>query len=166
MQEIWKLIVDYPNYEISNLGNIRSIKRNIIMKQGKRGDYYNIGLYKDGICKRISVHRLVAEAFIQNPNNYPCVNHIDGNKLNNCVNNLEWCTHSQNSKHAFENNLLKPDTLYKPKKLNQYDLNGNFIKQWNSQKEARAVYGKIHASECHNGTLKSSKGYMWKYADK
>lgn len=165
MKEIWKSIGDFPNYEVSNLGNVRSIKRNIIMKSVNCGGYCNLGLYNNGIYKRFNIHRLVAQAFIPNPNDYPCVNHIDGNKQNNSVDNLEWCTYSHNSKHAFKNNLLKSETLYKPKKLNQYDLNGNFIKQWNSQKEARSVYGKIHASECHNGTLKSSKGYMWKYAD-
>lgn len=165
MKEIWKDIPDYDGYQISNLGRLKSLKRNIIMKCNKRGDYNSIGLYNKDGYKRFNIHRLVAQVFIPNPDNLPCVNHIDGNKLNNCVDNLEWCTHSENSKHAYNNNLLKYETLFKSKKLNQYDLNGNFIKTWNSQKEARKVYGKIHASECHNGTLKSSKGYIWRYVD-
>lgn len=165
MKEIWKDIPDYDGYQISNLGRLKSLKRNITMKCNKRGDYNSIGLYNKDGYKRFNIHRLVAQVFIPNPDNLPCVNHIDGNKLNNCVDNLEWCTHSENSKHAYNNNLLKSETLFKSKKLNQYDLNGNFIKTWNSQKEAREVYGKIHASECHNGTLKSSKGYIWRYVD-
>lgn len=165
MIEIWKNIEGYPNYQISNMGRVKNTKRNIIMRPSKSSGYYAINLYSNSKQKRFTIHRLVATFFVPNPKNLPCVNHIDGDKSNNLASNLEWCTHKENSKHAFENNLLKSSTLYKPKKLNQYDLNGNFIKQWNSQKEARDVYGKIHAAECHKGILKSSKGFIWRYAD-
>jgi len=70
------------------------------------GRYKRIDLYKEGNFKMFSVHRLVAERFVKNPYKKPCVNHIDGNKLNNHYTNLEWCTHKENMKHALDNNLM------------------------------------------------------------
>ena len=84
----------------------------VIGKRGKplvghvdRCGYREVMLSEYGTCNQYRVHRLIAETFIPNPNNLPCVNHKDGNKLNNCVDNLEWCTHSENTKHAYENGL-------------------------------------------------------------
>ena len=103
---MFKIIPNYENYEINECGVIRIVKTKKIKKQriGK-DNYYKINLYKDGKSKTFRVHRLVAELFIPNPNNYPIVNHIDGNKLNNHINNLEWCTYSENTKHAYDRNL-------------------------------------------------------------
>lgn len=100
MQEIWKDIVGYEGlYQVSNMGRVRSLKRNIILKptsdmNGK--GYYFVNL-KRGNPKKI--HRLVAKAFIPNPDNKPEVNHIDGNTKNNKIDNLEWCTHQENCVH-------------------------------------------------------------------
>ena len=115
MKEVWKDIKDYEGlYQVSNLGRIKSVDR--IIKRKKNGDYFqkgrilNLQIAKNGyyICKLSyqnkkpskNVHKLVAEAFISNPNNYPCINHKDENKLNNNVNNLEWCTCKYNNNYG------------------------------------------------------------------
>lgn len=102
--EEWKDIVGYEGrYQVSNLGRVKSLKRKVgvknrstpekILKEHlQKEGYYTVVLYKNGEPRRLSVHRIVAEAFLYNPNNYPVVNHKDENKGNNNVNNLEWCT--------------------------------------------------------------------------
>lgn len=192
MKEIWKDIKGYEGlYQVSNLGRVKSL--NHIRKNGKSGEYiqkgkvlqnlisccryYQVGLSKNGSIKFLTVHRLVAEAFIPNPENKPQVNHIDGNKLNNCIDNLEWCTRSENQLHAWKNGLqmftdnqLKSVTkngisLVKP--VNQYDKNKNFIKRWSSMKEVERSL-KIPNScitDCCKGRRKTAGGYIWEYAN-
>ena len=105
--EIWKDIVGYEGlYKVSNKGNVYSVER--INSQGRKWGgqtlkllldkigYIRVNLCKDGRIKNVTVHRLVAEMFIPNPNNYPEVNHRDEDKTNNCVENLEWCTREYN----------------------------------------------------------------------
>ena len=121
MKEVWKDIKGYEGlYQVSNLGRIKSVDR--IIKRKKNGDYFqkgrilNLQIAKNGyyICKLSyqnkkpskNVHKLVAEAFISNPNNYPCINHKDENKLNNNVNNLEWCTCKYNNNYGKKKNEL------------------------------------------------------------
>lgn len=117
MEEIWKEIPNYEGYfEVSTLGNFRSKDRIIKYKQsgtrnypGKslkvevmQDGYSRIVLMKEGVKKRYMCHRLVAETYIPNPDNKPYVNHIDGNRSNNCVENLEWCTQSENERHSVD----------------------------------------------------------------
>ena len=100
MDEIFLPIKDFPMYEVSNKGNVKSLYKNKLMKPNLKYGYYQIVFYKnDGEKKQESryIHRLVAEAFIPNPNGYNCVNHKDENKLNNCVDNLEWCSKQYNN---------------------------------------------------------------------
>lgn len=119
--EVWKDIVDFPNYQISNLGNVKSIDRYTKAKDNeiihrkefllkgfinKKG-YRQVTLYDiNKKPKTMRVHRLVAEAFIQNKNNLPQINHINGNKLDNRVDNLEWCNDIDNKHHAINNGLV------------------------------------------------------------
>lgn len=106
--EIWKDIVGYESkYQISNLGRIRNAKSKKLYIIGiDSNGYYRINLYDNlGKYKTYRVHRLLGIAFIPNPNNYPCINHIDGNKLNNDLSNLEWCTYKHNIIHAVQNKL-------------------------------------------------------------
>lgn len=103
MKEEWKVIEGFSKYEVSNFGNIRSYTtknngNNLIVQTNKKG-YGMILLYKDGKPKSRKVHRLVAQAFIPNLQNKPCVNHKDRNVKNNNVDNLEWCTYKENNNY-------------------------------------------------------------------
>lgn len=117
MEESWKDIKGYEGYyQVSTLGRIKSLER-IINENGKYIKpekilsikccwYAQICFSINGIKKTKKIHKIVAEAFIDNPNNKKCVNHKDGNKANNNVSNLEWVTHSENTQHAFDNGLI------------------------------------------------------------
>lgn len=106
MQEVWKDIVGYEGcYQVNNLGSVRSIKKILKPNLTKKG-YYHVTLYNNGIPKTFRLHRIVAQHFIENPQNKLEVNHIDGNKINNMVNNLEWNTRVENNRHAIDNKLL------------------------------------------------------------
>lgn len=154
----------YKNGDIKNAKSKRKLKPYL-----SSGNYlYIIVATNKGKRKHhIRVHRLVAKAFIPNPNNYKCVNHIDGNKLNNNVDNLEWCDYSQNIKHAYNNGLMKSGGKTKTK-VNQYDLNGKFIKTWNSMSEIEKEFNVSHSAIrfCCLNKIKTCKGYIWRYADK
>lgn len=103
--EIWKPIPKYSNYEISNYGNIRKLGKLLNIGIDSNG-YKRINLQKQGKQTTFRLHKLLALVFIENPNNYKIINHKDGNKLNNDLNNLEWCTHSHNTKEAFRLGLM------------------------------------------------------------
>ena len=119
MEEIWKDIKGFEGlYQISNYGRVKSLERIIVKKNNLMQfipqnirinilikGYYRVVFCKKGIKINMPVHRLVSMEFIPNPENKPFVNHKDGNKLNNCVENLEWCTSSENTIHAYNNNL-------------------------------------------------------------
>lgn len=181
LREIWATIRNYNDlYQVSNLGNVRTLnyKRTgevRILRPGiqKRTGYLSVTLNKNGTQKTKPVHRLVAEAFIPNPNNYKIINHIDGNKANNNVTNLEWCTHSHNNKHAYNLGLKKVTEnqrkagKMKAKAVIQYDLDGNYIKRWKSQAEAAQTLNinQRNISSCCRGKYKNAGGYIWRIAD-
>ena len=163
--ETWKDKKDYEgHYQVSNCGRVKSIKfgKEIILKQrkDKRG-YYSVVLSKNGIVKKYSVHRLVAEAFIDNTDNLPYVNHKDEDKTNNNVNNLEWCDAKYNINYG---TCIERRSKKKSKPVLQYDLEGNFIKEWKSTMECgRNGYNQGNVVACCQGELKKYKGFIWRY---
>lgn len=135
--EIYKVISNYPNYEVSNLGNVRNKKTGKVLKPGKDGDgYLHVVLCKEGKTKLFKVHRLVANAFLQNPNNKPQINHINGIKTDNRLENLEWVTCSDNIKHAFRTGLkFKSEKAGTPKqRVRCIETNQEFESQLSASK--------------------------------
>ena len=176
-KEIWKPIEDFKNkYEISNLGRIKNIQTNHILKMTNQyGDYFTIILYDETHKRPTRIHREVAKTFIPNPNNYPCVNHKDLNKQNNCVDNLEWCTYSHNTKDAINkgantmsgfNKHNKNKFNKKYGKLYQYDKNNNLLNIYNSTNEAHKQTGVCirNILQCinHEPKRKTAGGFIWK----
>ena len=106
IKEVWKDVKGFAGYyQVSNLGRVKSLKYNktrFLKKEIAKGKYNRVTLSKENKTTRFQVHRLVASHFISNPNNKPCVNHKDGNGFNNSVENLEWCTYSENERHSYD----------------------------------------------------------------
>ena len=131
LTEHWKDIEGFSNYRVSNFGNVWSKKNNIILKPYKtnRG-YLTVGFWLDGKKKRLSIHRLVAQAFLTNPNNLPEVNHINGCKTDNNLNNLEWASGSANVSHAFRTGLHQTKLSEKMVlKIHQYRKQGKSLRE-------------------------------------
>lgn len=143
--EEWKEVEYSPNYSVSSFGRVRNNKSGKILSDRISCGYKHVLLYKRGITKDFRVHRLVAKAFIPNPDELPEVNHIDGNKINNTVENLEWCTPSQNQLHAYriglqvhvhgsghfaakisEKDVLLIRKMYKVDKIHQWKIGEKF----------------------------------------
>ena len=175
MREIWKDIKDYEGlYQVSNWGRVKSLgngkthKTPRIMKINKqKNGYYRVILTKDGVEKNKSVHRLVATAFLENPENLPCVNHKDENPSNNNVSNLEFCDQKYNINYGNRNkkvsNKMTNGKLSKP--VLQFTPTGDFIREWPSTREIERQLGFDHSAvgRCCLGKQKSSYGYIWKY---
>jgi len=162
MIESWNDVVGYEGlYEVSNLGRIKRNGR--ILKPGKdRHGYLQIVLYKNGIYKRFYIHRLVAYAFIPNPTNLPIINHKDEIPTNNAVNNLEWCTSQYNANYGTRNERMAKN---KSKPVLQYDLNGNFIREWPSGLKVEEELGidQGNISSCCLGKIKTAGGFVWRF---
>ena len=163
-KEYWKPVVGYEGlYMVSNWGRVKSIKfgKEKILKQSKdkKTGYLHVGLCKENILKHFLVHRLVAEAFIDNSDNLPQVNHKDENKTNNNVDNLEWCTNEYNINYGTRTERYSKPVL-------QYTLDGVFVREWKSIAEAgRNGYQQICISKCCRGLNKQHKGFIWKYKE-
>ena len=111
LEEIWKAIENYPDFEISSLAQIRRVSTGKVLKQAiNKTGYYQVcaSLGQRKTLKAFKIHKVVAKAFVPNPENKPIVNHIDGDKLNSLPSNLEWATYSENSQHAYDNSLIIP----------------------------------------------------------
>lgn len=176
MQEIWKDIKGYEGlYQVSNLGNVKRLKGKWVKKERYVSQtltssykYYSVCLSNHQDKRRFFVHRLVAMTFIKNTENKPIINHIDGNKLNNKVENLEWCTYKENSKKAYELGLNKPARdLGRARKVGQYDLDNNLIKIWDCFFDINKELGFYTQNiwKCCNGCRNKANGFIWKYED-
>lgn len=179
MEEIWKDIKGYEGlYQVSNLGRVKSLKRIVFSKLGKqqtiyerilknkvhKNGYLEVNLNSNGIPKTTKVHRLVAEAFIPNNNNYKEINHKDENKSNNIVENLEWCSSLYNANYGNRNKKM---SISKSKSIIQYDLNNNFICEHISlTKAGNSVGGNPQGVFlCANNVIRKYKGYIWRYKE-
>lgn len=173
--EIWKDIEGYVGlYQVSNLGRIKSLanrsnhKDEVILKPATVQGYKKVNLYKNSNGKIYPVHRLVATAFISNEFNKEEVNHIDGNKNNNCVENLEWNTKKENQIHCVKTGLrIMPKGINSKlsKKVAKIDIqNGKIIEIYNSYREAERMTGIAHSNikRCVTGKYKQVGGFKWK----
>lgn len=194
MEEVWKDIEGYEGYfQISNFARVKSLDRWVkhsikgkFLKRGKmrkisksNNGYAEITLRKEGTLRTFMVHVLVGKYFVPNPKNYPVLNHKDENPMNPKADNLEWCTYSYNSMYGtcrerrketygIDNLIKHANELakLKRKKVFQFDLNGNFIKEWESTRECgRNGFGQVNVAACCRGEYKQHKGYIWRYLD-
>lgn len=174
MKEIWKDIEGYEGYQVSNLGNVRSFKygkMRFLKPCSDKNGYLIVTLYKNSSSKKCKVHRLVAMAFIPNPNNLSMVNHKDENPSNNIVSNLEWCNASYNNNYGTRNERISKKHLNEPslsKVVIQIDKNTNvIINIFPSMMEAERQTGCNRRSICHccKGTYKTTGGYKWSYKE-
>lgn len=166
-KEIFREIDGFPDYEISNIGIVCSFKGKYprIRKPRKDQDgYLQVILHIGGKRVTKKVHRLVAEAFVPNPENKPEVNHIDEDKENNVAENLEWVTHRENVNHGTG---IRRSTEARSKAVVQYTTDGVFIAEYPSTREAERVTGIDHSSICHvcRGKRKTAGGYLWLYEE-
>lgn len=177
MKEIWKYIAGYEGkYAVSNLGNVKNYKTNKILKNREDKDgYLYVILCKNGKTKLMKIHRLVAQTFILNPKNKPEVNHIDGVKANNVMNNLEWATHNENMEHAWKNHLRdncfnkgidskKSKVIYQINPKNNQIIN---IFYGNRDVERKTGYDHSSISKCcrKRPSYKTYHGYIWRYKE-
>lgn len=174
-KEVWKDIQGYEDkYQVSNYGRVRSKERvvdrgkygllevhakNLTARQKENG-YLIVGLYSHNKGKNAYIHRLVAKAFIPNPDNLPTVNHKDGNKKHNFVSNLEWTSYSDNNKHAYNHGLThsNKNNSHMSKKVKAYDLSGNLKYTFPSMREAEREL------KLSNGTVHMAIKKGWHYA--
>lgn len=187
MNEIWKPVVGYEGlYEVSNMGKVRSldkrvkagrpdrdtffVKGRILTLKRRHLGYWGVQLWKDGKCFQAAIHRLVAQAFVPNPDNLPQVNHKDEDKTNNCADNLEWCTAKYNANYGTRNKRMvrrgADSKISIP--IAQYTLDGELVRVYCSYKEA-LEQGGYHYSNIANymsGKFKRAYGYHWELVDK
>jgi len=176
--EVWKDIKGYEgHYQVSNIGRVKSLERTATVKNGSKrtvrerilkpspdqDGYWYVILYDDSSKKKkFFVHRLVCEAFHKNPENKPCVNHIDEDKTNNTASNLEWCTVTENINYGTR---TAKSAKALSKSVGQYTPNGELVKVWKSTMEVERQLGFSNGniSAAARGKFKTAYGYVWKY---
>ena len=182
--EVWRDIQGYEGlYQVSNKGRVKSVERydslgravkeRILYQHKEKKGYMRVSLSKFGIQSYFKVHRLVANAFIENHDKLPQINHIDEDKCNNTVSNLEWCTNQYNSSYGTrvdrilssrgQSRKQKPNGR---RKISQYTRDGVLLKTWDNAKEVKKSIGIDNGdiAKCCKGIYKQVGGYRWKYA--
>lgn len=182
--EVWKDIEEFPNYRVSNMGRIKSkehvtigknnstysFKEKIKTQRLKKSGYLDCCLRKQGETKshNLNVHRFVAKAFIPNPENKPQVNHINEDKTDNRIENLEWVFSKENNNHGTRNQRISLQKMDKGKKVLQFDLEGNLLNIYTSVRQADRMNDKCNQSaivKCCKGKQKTCGGFLWRYSD-
>ena len=169
MEEIWNNIEGYDGkYQVSNLGRVRNTQKNIIMTDRKRGKGYMAVTLTDytGKHKDYYIHRLVANAFIPNPDKLSQVNHKDEDKTNNCAYNLEWCDCKYNINYGTRSTRSCSNRKYSKRKgttIYQYTLDKEFVRSWESLNEIYNTLGIFRSciSKCCRGVYNQSHGFLW-----
>lgn len=171
--EIWKDVSEYDGYQVSNLGRVKSLNYNKtgvekILKPIMSNRYLSVHLWKDGKAKMRRVHRIVAEAFLDNPDNLPQINHKNEIKTDNRVENLEWCDGLYNHRYGTINERISKSLTNNPKKcktIYQYSIDGEFIAEYPSAKEVQRQLGfsDTYIGYCCKGKFKQAYGYKWSY---
>ena len=170
-KEIWKPILGYEGlYEVSNKGNVRSMNRIDSIGRHRKGKlmtlyydkrgYVKVSVTKNNKQRGCFVHRIVAIAFIPNPNNYPQVNHINECKTDNRVDNLEWCTNEYNNAYGTRKYRI---SVTEGTPICQYTITNEFVREFHSIREAQRIVGKCRILDVIHGKRKSAGGYIWKY---
>ena len=172
--KMWKRIPDYPRYLVSGEGDVYSERTGKVLKPAiSKFGYARVALYKgNGEVHTIMVHRLVASAFLENPDNLPQVNHINEDRLDNRLENLEWCTASYNINYGGRNaKVSKKLRDFKEqtsaRRVEQVDAKtGEVVKTWTSMREIERELGFAHSNiyACCVGRRKTRGGYLWRYA--
>ena len=164
---MWKKFIyegQETDYSVSTEGEVRKDTKNYILSQSSQQDYKFVGLIINGKQKRMRVHRMVALTFINNPDNKPYVNHINGNRSDNNVENLEWVTPSENTQHAVNTGLFKSG---RTRAVIQYNLNGEQMATFESATEAARQTGGSQSkiTMCCRRQRDSANDYQWRYYD-
>lgn len=165
----WKPIKYFDGYFINELGEVKSSRsfkgtKEIILKSHKNQQGYIVyNLMKNGKSYLKPLHRLLIETFKENKDNLPCINHIDGNKLNNSLDNLEWCSYGHNEKEAYRLGLKKP--RIKEKEIVQLTKDYKIVSFWKSANEIKRILGYSVGNICEvcNCNRKSAYGFIWRY---
>lgn len=168
----WRIVEEFPNYEVSENGQIKNRTTGHIKAQRiKNNGYVITDLSRNGEVKTVHIHRLVAEAFIPNPYNLPEINHKDQDKTNNNVENLEWCDRIYNNNYGYKNELMLETRKMKncinaPQAIQQIDKSGNIIATYPSMREAERQTGinNTRISAVCRGRSRQAGGYIWKKA--
>ena len=176
--ELWKSIEGYPNYMISNLGRVKSLRfrKEKIMKLRNDSDgYLLINFHKNKKQNTFKVHRLVAQTFIPNPENKPHIDHINGIRDDNRVENLRWVTIKENNNNPLHRNKISESRKmifshlhFASKPIIQFTKNGEFIKKWNNAQDVARewkLYSGSNIHSCCRGKIKTTYNYTWRFAE-
>ena len=162
---MWKTIEDHPNYEVSSDGDVKNSKTGKILKPVATYNGYLRVTLNGRLCR---IHRLVADAFLVKGDGYTQINHKDGDKRNNRVDNLEWCTPSENIKHAHRMGLKRVNysNINEPRKIYQMSIDGCILRTFDSVMDIQREFGydNSNISKVCKGKQKTAYGYKWQYA--